>query len=124
MDARSDRNAIPLAVDLDGTLIATDLLWEGLFILLKKNPLYIFLVPFWAAGGPARLKQAIAAAHRHRSGIAALSRGVALTASATEHAEGRKIVLATGTPRKFADAIAAHLGIFDRGAGDRRSRTI
>ncbi|TIP84358.1 MAG: prenyltransferase, partial [Mesorhizobium sp.] len=60
MDARSDRNAIPLAVDLDGTLIATDLLWEGLFILLKKNPLYIFLVPFWLAGGPARLKQAIA----------------------------------------------------------------
>ena len=35
MDARSDRNAIPLAVDLDGTLIATDLLWEGLFIILK-----------------------------------------------------------------------------------------
>ena len=60
MDARSDRNAIPLAVDLDGTLIATDLLWEGLFILIKKNPLYIFLVPFWLAGGPARLKQAIA----------------------------------------------------------------
>src|SRR5438445_4289915 len=60
MDARSDRNAIPLAVDLDGTLIATDLLWEGLFLLLKKNPLYIFLMPFWAAGGPARLKQAIA----------------------------------------------------------------
>ncbi|TIP87645.1 MAG: prenyltransferase, partial [Mesorhizobium sp.] len=60
MDARSDRNAIPLAVDLDGTLIATDLLWEGLFILLKKNPLYIFLVPLWLAGGPARLKQAIA----------------------------------------------------------------
>ena len=54
MDARSERNAIPLAVDLDGTLIATDLLWEGLFILLKKNPLYLFLVPFWLLRGPAR----------------------------------------------------------------------
>ncbi|TIW01433.1 MAG: prenyltransferase, partial [Mesorhizobium sp.] len=59
MDARSDRNAIPLAVDLDGTLIATDLLWEGLFILLKKNPLYFFLLPLWLTGGPARLKQEI-----------------------------------------------------------------
>jgi 4-hydroxybenzoate polyprenyltransferase len=26
---------------------------------------------------------------------------------------GRRIILATGTPRKFAEAIAAHLGIFD-----------
>ncbi|RVB67018.1 prenyltransferase, partial [Mesorhizobium sp. M7A.F.Ca.CA.002.04.1.1] len=113
MDARSDRNAIPLAVDLDGTLIATDLLWEGLFILLKKNPLYIFLVPFWIAGGPARLKQAIA--QRIDIDPASLPyREVLLCRLRTEHAEGRKIVLATGTPRKFADAIAAHLGIFDQ----------
>ena len=113
MDARSDRNAIPLAVDLDGTLIATDLLWEGLFILLKKNPLYIFLVPFWAAGGPARLKQAIA--QRIDIDPASLPyRETLLNRLRTEHADGRKIVLATGTPRKFADAIAAHLGIFDR----------
>ncbi|RUX08291.1 UbiA family prenyltransferase [Mesorhizobium sp. M8A.F.Ca.ET.059.01.1.1] len=113
MDARSDRNAIPLAVDLDGTLIATDLLWEGLFILLKKNPLYLFLVPFWAAGGPARLKQAIA--QRVDIDPAMLPyRAPLLDRLRTEHAEGRKLVLATGTPRKFADAIAVHLGIFDR----------
>jgi 4-hydroxybenzoate polyprenyltransferase len=113
MDARSDRNAIPLAVDLDGTLIATDLLWEGLFVLLKKNPLYIFLVAFWAAGGPARLKQAIA--QRIDIDPASLPyRGVLLERLRAEHAEGRKIVLATGTPRKFAEAIAGHLGIFDR----------
>ncbi|TGW06021.1 prenyltransferase, partial [Mesorhizobium sp. M2D.F.Ca.ET.145.01.1.1] len=113
MDARSDRNAIPLAVDLDGTLIATDLLWEGLFILLKKNPLYLFLVPFWAAGGPARLKQAIA--QRVDIDPATLPyRAPLLDRLRTEHAEGRKLVLATGTPRKFADAIAVHLGIFDR----------
>lgn len=113
MDARSDGNAIPLAVDLDGTLIATDLLWEGLFILLKKNPLYIFLVPFWAAAGPARLKQAIA--QRVDIDPASLPyRAPLLDRIRAEHAEGRKIVLATGTPRKFADAIARHLGVFDR----------
>jgi 4-hydroxybenzoate polyprenyltransferase len=113
MDARSDRNAIPLAVDLDGTLIATDLLWEGLFILLKKNPLYIFLVPFWLVGGPARLKQAIAA--RVDIDPASLPyREALLSRIRQEHAEGRKIVLATGTPRKFADAIARHLGVFDQ----------
>jgi 4-hydroxybenzoate polyprenyltransferase len=31
-----------------------------------------------------------------------------------DRAAGRMIVLATGTPRKFAEAIAAHLGVFDR----------
>ena len=36
-------------------LIAMDLPWEGLFILLKKNPLYLFLVPLWLTSGPARL---------------------------------------------------------------------
>ena len=112
MDARSDRNAIPLAVDLDGTLIAADLLWEGLFILLKKNPLYLFLLPLWLTGGPARLKQEIAS--RVDIDPASLPyRQELLDRLRTEHEEGRKIVLATGTPRKFAEAIAAHLGIFD-----------
>lgn len=113
MDARSDKNAIPLAVDLDGTLIATDLLWEGLFALLKKNPLYLFLVPVWLVGGPARLKQEIAA--RIDIDPASLPyRQPLLERLRAEHAQGRKIVLATGTPRKFAEAIALHLGIFDR----------
>lgn len=112
MDARPDRKAIPLAVDLDGTLIATDLLWEGLFTLLKKNPLALFLVPFWLAGGPARLKQAIAA--RIDIDAAALPyRQELVERLRADHAEGRRIVLATGAPRKFAEAIAAHLGIFD-----------
>jgi hypothetical protein len=60
MDVRSDNAAIPLAVDLDGTLIATDLLWEGLFLLLRQQPLALFLVPFWLLQGPARLKLEIA----------------------------------------------------------------
>jgi 4-hydroxybenzoate polyprenyltransferase/phosphoserine phosphatase len=112
MDARPDRNAAPLVVDLDGTLIATDLLWEGLFALLKKNPLYIFLVPFWLARGAAHLKQAIAS--RVEVDAANLPyRSELLARLHADHDAGRKIVLATGTPRKFADAIALHLGIFD-----------
>jgi hypothetical protein len=51
VDARSDSNAVDLVVDLDGTLIATDLLWESTFQLLKQNMLYIFLLPIWALKG-------------------------------------------------------------------------
>ena len=121
MDARSEKNAIPLAVDLDGTLIATDLLWEGLFLLLRKNPLYLFLVPVWLMSGPARLKQEIAAARRHRSGRRFPIAKTLVERLREERAAGRRIVLATGTPRKFADAIAAHLGVFDAVHRDRRA---
>jgi len=112
MDARSQSNAIPLAVDLDGTLIATDLLWEGLFLLLRKNPLYLLLVPVWLVSGPARLKQEIA--ERVDIDPAGLPYRAALVERLREERKaGRRIVLATGTPRKFAEAIAAHLGLFD-----------
>lgn len=112
MDARSDTKSVPLAVDLDGTLIATDLLWEGLFQLLRQQPLMLFFVPIWLLGGPARLKQEIsdrvdldAASLPYRAELVARLRA--------EKAAGRKLVLATGTPRKFADAVAKHLKLFD-----------
>mgnify|MGYP001225630775 CR=1 FL=1 len=112
MDVRSERNAIPLAVDLDGTLIATDLLWEGLFLLLRKNPLLLLMVPIWAFQGPARLKLEIA--KRVDIDPAALPYREALVERLRQEKQGgRVIVLATGTPRKFADAIAKHLGCFD-----------
>ena len=113
MDARSDRNAIPLVVDLDGTLIATDLLWEGLFLLIRRNLLHLFLIPYWlAVGGPCRLKNEIAA----RVSIDAEMlpyRPELMARLKEEKANGRHIVLATGTPAKFAQAIADHLGVFD-----------
>lgn len=112
MDARSDSSSIPLAVDLDGTLIATDLLWEGLFLLLRRNPLLLFAVPFWLLGGPARLKQEIAA--RIDIDPAALPyRPEMLEWLEREHAAGRRLILATGSPRRFAEEIARHLGLFE-----------
>ncbi|MEP9396114.1 UbiA family prenyltransferase [Mesorhizobium sp. KR2-14] len=112
MDTRSHHDAIPLAVDLDGTLIAGDLLWESLFVLLRKNPLLVFMVPLWLLRGPAALKQAIAA----RIDIDAASlpyREELIERLRGERAAGRRIVLATGSPRKFAEAVAAHLGLFE-----------
>ena len=113
MDARSDSKAIPFAVDLDGTLIATDLLWEGLFLLIRKYPLCLFMVPIWMLQGPARLKQEIAARININPALLPY-RAVVVERLKEERAAGRQIILATGTPRKFAEAIAAHLGIFDR----------
>ena len=104
---------MPLAVDLDGTLIATDLLWEGFFLLLRLNPLFLFVAPFWVLqGGMARLKTEIAA--RVDIDPATLPyREDVLDRLRLERRYGRQVLLATGTPRKFADAIAVHLGLFD-----------
>jgi len=112
MDARSDNKTVPLVVDLDGTLIATDLLWEGLFLLLRRNPLLLLAVPFWLLKGPARLKTEIAA--RIDIDPASLPyRREVMERLRAERAAGRRIVHATGSPRRFAEAIAAHLGVFD-----------
>ena len=48
-----------LAVDLDGTLVQTDLLHESIVALLKKNPFYIIKIFVWLFLGKAYLKQAI-----------------------------------------------------------------
>jgi len=112
MDARSERVAAPLAVDLDGTLIATDLLWESLFLLIRRNPASLFLLPIWLIKGKAYLKCAIA--ERIDLDPAALPyRDELLQRLREEHTAGRRIVLATAAPRKLAEKIAAYLGIFD-----------
>jgi 4-hydroxybenzoate polyprenyltransferase len=112
MDVRSEKAAIPLAVDLDGTLIATDLLWEGLFLLLRQQPLALFLIPFWLMQGPARLKLEIASRVSLDPSSLPYRQDV-LARLQEERAAGRKLILATGTPRRFAEAIAKHLGLFD-----------
>lgn len=112
MDALADSRTVPLVVDLDGSLIASDLLWEGLFLMLRRQPLALFMIPFWLWRGPAALKRAIAA--RVDVDPASLPyRPEVLAEIAEAKAAGRPVVLATGTPRKFAEAIAAHLGLFD-----------
>lgn len=112
MDARSDAKHVALAVDLDGTLIATDLFWESLFLLLRSNPFTLFLLPFWLAGGKARLKAEIAS----RVTIDADGlpyRHDVLKRLKAEKRSGRRLILATGSHKRFADAIASHLGLFD-----------
>ncbi len=112
MDARSERIAVPLAVDLDGTLIATDLLWESLFLVIRKNPLWLFMLPYWLWQGKARLKCEIA--ERIEFDPAALPYRETLLARLREDREaGRRIVLATASPRRLAEKIAEHVGLFD-----------
>jgi 4-hydroxybenzoate polyprenyltransferase/phosphoserine phosphatase len=112
VDAQSDNNAIDLVVDLDGTLIATDLLWESTFQLLKQNMFYLFLLPIWALRGKGYLKHQISLRVAIDPAILPY-RGDFISYLREEHGKGRRLVLATGAARRFAESIAAHLGVFD-----------
>ena len=50
----------PIAVDLDGSLIYTDILYETFLNAFSKNPFIIFLMPIWILGGKANLKRKLA----------------------------------------------------------------
>jgi hypothetical protein len=50
---------VSLVVDLDGTLVRTDLLIECLVALLKDDPLYVFALPFWSLKGRAAFKRSL-----------------------------------------------------------------
>jgi 4-hydroxybenzoate polyprenyltransferase/phosphoserine phosphatase len=112
VDARSDNKTVDLVVDLDGTLIATDLLWESTFQLLKQNMLYLFLLPLWALKGKGHLKHQISLRVAIDPAILPY-RGEFVAYLREEHRKGRRLVLATGAARKFAESIAAYLGFFD-----------
>jgi apolipoprotein N-acyltransferase len=103
---------IPLVVDLDGTLIRTDLLWESLPRLLRRNPFAFFQVLFWWARGRARLKQQLA--HRVKIDPAALPyHEKFLTYLREQKAASRKLVLATASDLQMAQPVADFTGIFD-----------
>ena len=103
---------VPLCVDLDGTLIRTDLLLESTLALIKQNPLYLFVLPFWLLGGRARLKQRIA--QRTNIDIPTLPWNPRVLELLEMERRRRALVLCTASDHALADAVAKYLGCFDR----------
>ena len=103
---------VPLVVDLDGTLIRTDMMWESLSRLLRRNPLAIFQILFWWPRGRARLKQELA--KRVQIDPAALPYHEKFLAwLRAEKNSGRRLILATASDLKMAQPVAAYVGLFD-----------
>jgi hypothetical protein len=101
-------------VDLDHTLLCIDLLRERLLIAILHEPFILFQALYWLfRGGRARLKTEFAAGHPLDVGGLPFNQKL-LSLLQERKSVGQKLILATGAPRQWADAIAAHLGIFDR----------
>jgi 4-hydroxybenzoate polyprenyltransferase/phosphoserine phosphatase len=103
----------PLCVDLDGTLIRSDVLLESLLLLLKRNPLYLFLAVGWLLrGGKARLKAEIAARVEFNAAALPYNRDL-LAWLESERSTGRALWLCTAANVRLAEKVAEHLNLFD-----------
>lgn len=105
-----DTDDVPLCVDLDGSLIRTDLLAESMLRFIKANPLHVFQMIIWLLKGKACLKAELA--KRVVINPAALPYNEDVLAYIKK--QNRKIVLVTGSNRIYADAVAGHLQLFDQ----------
>lgn len=102
----------PLIVDLDGTLIHTDMLHESALRVLRDKPFDTLRIPFWLAAGKAVLKQRLA--DRTEFDPVLLPYNLEFLGwLKLQRATGRTLILCTASDLAIAEAIAAHLDVFD-----------
>lgn len=101
---------VPLCVDLDGTLLKTDLLVESALALVASKPWILLLFPWWLLRGKAHLKREIASrVELDASTLPYDQRVVKILRDQPE----RHRVLATASDAKLAKLVAEHLACFD-----------
>ncbi len=101
----------PLVVDMDGTLIHTDTLFEGAAQLWKSDLLLPLKALWWLRNGKAALKREIA--NRVNLDAEFLPYNETLIARLREESGTRSILLCTAADHRFAEAVATHVGVFD-----------
>jgi 4-hydroxybenzoate polyprenyltransferase/phosphoserine phosphatase len=101
--------AVPLVVDVDGTLIRTDLLHEAALQFVAHHPLEAWRLIAWIVEGKARLKTALAGRVASFCGSVPLREEV-VAAIREAQAVGRPVYLASASERRYVEAIAQRVG--------------
>src|SRR3954471_4522505 len=101
----------PLCVDLDGTLVKSDTLYDSLLVLLRTHPARVFPLFAKLFRGKAPFKAYVSDSVTPDVAHLPYNRTLLLYLQ-KEHARGRVIYLATGADEHLAQRIADHLGIF------------
>ena len=114
--------ALPLAVDLDGTLVRADTLHEGLLSRVRNDPGCALTVLRALRGGKAAFKRHIAEATPFDPALLPYDTGM-IEYLRAQRAAGRRLGLFTAADQSIADAVADHLGLFDvvQGSDGRRN---
>ena len=101
-----------ICVDLDGTLVNTDLSVDAAKKFVRKNVLNIFRLVFWYLKGIQYLKYRVAEEVELDPSILPYNFSF-LSYLTLKKSDGCKIYLATGATEKYANQVADHLQIFD-----------
>jgi 4-hydroxybenzoate polyprenyltransferase len=103
--------APPLCVDLDGTLLRTDLLHEQFLQLLRQRPQALLSLPRWLLGGKAVVKRRLADLVRLDLDTLPLNEPL-VDYLAAERAKGRELALLSAADDSLVQAYAERLGLF------------
>jgi phosphoserine phosphatase len=105
--------SMPLVLDLDGTLIAGDLLYKSFASILRRNPFVVFQCARWLLRGRAALKRQLALRSRIDWDRLQLHQDV-LSLAIREQSAGRAVVLATAADAVLAEQLASRLGFINQ----------
>ncbi|MGB9852153.1 MAG: UbiA family prenyltransferase [Candidatus Kapaibacteriota bacterium] len=112
-----------ICIDLDYTLISTDILIDQILSFIKSNPFRIFTLLFWLLKSKQYLKEKLLEATE--IDIQKLPfRSEVLEFVAKAKQNNSKIVLVTATNQKIAKKINERLGIFDEVFGSLKDRKL
>lgn len=103
------RRSLPLVVDVDGTLVKTDLLHEALLQSAAQHPWQLWRVPLWMMGGKSRLKSRLG--DQVTLGIGSIPlRDETISAIREAQAQGRPVFLASASDHRYVEALAQRIG--------------
>lgn len=102
-----------LYVDLDGTLVSTDTLWESALLHWKKSIVAPLFWIIWLSRGKSHLKQCLAEIVLPDASVLPYNTDV-LNLIQTHKQNGGTVILATAANEKIAHAVAQHCGVFDK----------
>jgi 4-hydroxybenzoate polyprenyltransferase/phosphoserine phosphatase len=100
-----------LCVDLDGTLVKSDTLFDSALALARHRPAALLNVPAWLLQGKAALKRHLANTIQLDVAHLPYNREL-LQYLEQQRATGRPLYLATAADADTANRVAAHLGLF------------
>ena len=101
----------PLFVDLDGSLVSTDTLWESCLLFIKRYPFLLWRLIIWSFYGRAYFKEQVAKKVIPNAEILPYREEVVEYISNAKDS-GRDVYLITAANQRIADSISKHIKYF------------
>ena len=103
---------VPVCIDLDGTLLRTDVLSEALVVYIVRYPWRLFNLLIWFLKGRAHLKERISEIIDLDMSVLPVNQQI-VDLIYHYKTQGHQVLLVTAAPQKYGAAAATHFDFFD-----------